>query len=156
MLSPTLEQTLRRAFAHATELRHEHVTLEHLLLALTEDQDAVVLMRAHKINVDRMRRELADGMLPGDGSSVGSDGSGARPTAGFTRLLQTAALRAQARRRDATGGDVAEPIFADCARESHTIYWLEEQEASRLDPSSYLIDFARRHEHPLPCPLEKE
>src|ERR1700751_1963719 len=40
MLSRNLEQTLHRALAEANARRHEYATLEHLLLALTEDQDA--------------------------------------------------------------------------------------------------------------------
>ena len=48
MLSPNLEQTLHRALAYANERRHEYATLEHLLLALTEDQDAVAVLQAGK------------------------------------------------------------------------------------------------------------
>ena len=39
MLSRNLEQSLHRALAIATERRHEYATLEHLLLALSEDAD---------------------------------------------------------------------------------------------------------------------
>ena len=46
MLSRNLEQSLHRALALANERRHEYATLEHLLLALTEDQDAVAVLRA--------------------------------------------------------------------------------------------------------------
>ena len=46
MLSRNLEQTLHRALALATERRHEYATLEHLLLALTEDQDASPVLKA--------------------------------------------------------------------------------------------------------------
>ena len=46
MLSRNLEQTLRQALAQANARRHEYATLEHLLLSLTEDQDAVAVMRA--------------------------------------------------------------------------------------------------------------
>ena len=38
MLSPTLETTLNRAFKLAVEKKHEFVTLEHLLLALSDDE----------------------------------------------------------------------------------------------------------------------
>ena len=46
MLSHNLEQTLHRALALANERRHEYSTLEHLLLALNDDQDAVAVLRA--------------------------------------------------------------------------------------------------------------
>ena len=46
MLSRTLEQTLHRALSYAKERRHEYATLEHLLLALTEDRDCIAVLRA--------------------------------------------------------------------------------------------------------------
>ena len=46
MLSRNLEQTLHKALAHASDRGHEYATLEHLLLALTTDQDAVAVLRA--------------------------------------------------------------------------------------------------------------
>jgi ATP-dependent Clp protease ATP-binding subunit ClpA len=58
MLTSNLEKSLHRALAHANERRHEYATLEHLLLALTEDQDAVAVLRACSVDLDRLRREL--------------------------------------------------------------------------------------------------
>ena len=56
MLSRNLEKSLHRALAHANERRHEYATLEHLLLALTEDQDAIAVLRACSVDIDRLRR----------------------------------------------------------------------------------------------------
>ena len=58
MLSRNLEKSLHRALAYANERRHEYATLEHLLLALTEDQDAVAVLRACGVDLDRLRREV--------------------------------------------------------------------------------------------------
>jgi ATP-dependent Clp protease ATP-binding subunit ClpA len=58
MLSRNLEKSLHRALAHANDRRHEFAILEHLLLALTEDQDAVAVLRACSVDLDRLRREL--------------------------------------------------------------------------------------------------
>ena len=55
MLSANLEQTLHRALAYANERRHEYATLEHLLLALTEDPDAVAVLRACGVDLERLR-----------------------------------------------------------------------------------------------------
>jgi len=44
VLSRNLEKSLHRALAYANERRHEYATLEHLLLALTEDQDALAVL----------------------------------------------------------------------------------------------------------------
>jgi len=60
MLSRNLEQSLHRALAYANERRHEYATLEHLLLALTEDQDAVAVLRACGVNLDKLRSELGE------------------------------------------------------------------------------------------------
>ena len=57
MLSRNLEKTLHRALAYANERRHEYATLEHLLLALTEDQDAIAVLRACTVDLDKLRRE---------------------------------------------------------------------------------------------------
>ena len=46
MLSRVLEKSLHRALSFATERGHEYATLEHLVLALTDDQDAVAVLRA--------------------------------------------------------------------------------------------------------------
>ena len=91
MLSHNLEQSLHKALAYANERRHEFATLEHLLLALSEDADAVAVMRACGVKIDRLRQELIrylDGDLAGLVSNRGED---AKPTAGFQRVLQRAA-----------------------------------------------------------------
>ena len=59
MLSRNLEQTLHRALAHANKRNHEYGTLEHLLLALTDDQDAVAVLRACGVDIDRLKRDVS-------------------------------------------------------------------------------------------------
>ena len=56
--SRSLEQSLHRALALANERHHEYATLEHLLLALIEDQDAAAVMRACNVDLDKLRRSL--------------------------------------------------------------------------------------------------
>jgi len=60
MLSSNLEQSLHRALANANKRRHEYATLEHLLLALTEDQDAIAVLRACGVDVNVVRRDLEE------------------------------------------------------------------------------------------------
>ena len=79
MLSRNLEQTLHRALAMASTRNHEYATLEHLLLALTEDQDAVAVMRACGVDVEKLRREFK---LRGDNeATLLLTPIGGRPTA---------------------------------------------------------------------------
>src|SRR6266850_1826073 len=120
MLSPKLEQTLHRALAHANERRHEYATLEHLLLALTEDQDAIAVFRACDLG------EYIDNQLS---NLVGSATSDAKPTAGFQRVLQRAAIHVQSSgREEVTGANVLVALFSE--RESHAVFFLQEQEMS--------------------------
>ena len=60
MLSRNLEQTLHRALALANHRHHEYATLEHLLLALTEDQDAVAVMRACNVDIEKIKQDVIE------------------------------------------------------------------------------------------------
>ncbi len=137
MLSRNLEQTLHRALAFANQRRHEFATLEHLLLALTEDQDAVAVMRACGVDLTRLREELV-GYLDNELSSLVMDRSeDAKPTAGFQRVLQRAAIHVQSSgREEVTGANVLVALFSE--RESHAVYFLQEQEMTRLDAVNYI------------------
>jgi len=58
MLSRNLENSLHRALALASDRKHEYATLEHLLMALTEDQDAIAVLRACGVDIDKLGGEL--------------------------------------------------------------------------------------------------
>src|SRR6201991_2433576 len=137
MLSRNLEQTLHRALAFANERRHEYATLEHLLLALSEDQDAVAVMRACGVNIEKLRRDLV-GYIDTELSTLKIDGiEDAKPTAGFQRVLQRAAIHVQSSgREEVTGANVLVALFSE--RESHAVYFLQEQEMTRLDAVNYI------------------
>jgi ATP-dependent Clp protease ATP-binding subunit ClpA len=137
MLSPNLEQSLHRALAHAKERRHEYATLEHLLLALADDQDAIAVMRACNVDIERLRRDLTEYVDSQLASLVGNSAGEAKPTAGFQRVLQRAAIHVQSSgREEVTGANVLVAIFSE--RESHAVYFLQEQEMSRLDAVNYI------------------
>ncbi len=137
MLSRNLEQSLHRALAQANQRRHEYATLEHLLLALTEDQDAAAVLRACGVDLDRLRRDIInylDNELAGLVSNRAGD---AKPTAGFQRVLQRAAIHVQSSgREEVTGANVLVAMFSE--RESHAVYFLQEQDMSRLDAVNYI------------------
>ena len=58
MLSPELEETLRRALSIAGERSHEFATLEHLLLALIDDEDALQVLQGCKVDIAQLRDML--------------------------------------------------------------------------------------------------
>src|SRR3954469_23289570 len=137
MLSRTLEKTLRRALALANARQHEYATLEHLLIALTEDQDAKVVLKACAVEVERLRASLMD-FLDHELSGLAVEGTvDAKPTAGFQRVIQRAAIHVQsAGRQEVTGANVLVAMFSE--RESHAVYFLQEQNMSRLDAVNYI------------------
>ncbi|CAO3418359.1 ATP-dependent Clp protease ATP-binding subunit ClpA [Azospirillum doebereinerae] len=137
MLSRNLEQTLHRALAHANERRHEYATLEHLLLALTEDSDATAVLRACGIDLDRLRAELSDYLNNELANLITNRPDDAKPTAGFQRVLQRAAIHVQSSgREEVTGANVLVALFSE--RESHAVYFLQEQEMTRFDAVNYI------------------
>src|ERR1700743_3028005 len=135
MLSRNLERTLHRALALANERHHEYSTLEHLLMALTEDQDAVAVMRACGVNLDRLRDELGKYL---DEELGGLEGDTyAKPTAGFQRVLQRAVIHVQSSgREEVTGANVLVSLFSE--RESHAVYFLQGQDMTRFDAVNYI------------------
>src|SRR5690606_36679786 len=148
MLSRNLEQTLHRALAQATARQHEYATLEHLLLALTEDQDAVAVMRACGLDIERLRRDVTKYLDTELGNLVTGGDDDTKPTAGFQRVLQRAAIHdPSSGREEVTGANVLVAMFSE--RESHAVYYLQEQEMSRLDAVNYIshgIAKAKGHE----------
>ncbi|MCH8000303.1 MAG: ATP-dependent Clp protease ATP-binding subunit ClpA [Proteobacteria bacterium] len=137
MLSANLEQTLHRALAYANERRHEYATLEHLLLALIEDPDAISVLKACGVELDRLRGEIQDYIDNELSNLITAQLGDAKPTAGFQRVLQRAAIHVQSSgREEVTGANVLVAMFSE--RESHAVYFLQEQEMSRLDALNYI------------------
>jgi ATP-dependent Clp protease ATP-binding subunit ClpA len=135
--SQDLEKSLHRALAHANERRHEFATLEHLLLALTDDPDAGSVLRACSVDVDDLRRALLDYLDDDLSNLVFDDDEDPKPTAGFQRVIQRALIHVQSSGREqVTGANVLVAIFSE--RESHAAYFLQQQEMTRLDAVSYI------------------
>ncbi|MDE2515068.1 MAG: AAA family ATPase, partial [Rhodospirillales bacterium] len=137
MLSRNLEQTLHRALSLASDRRHEYATLEHLLLGLTDDTDAATVLRACGVDLDRLRGELGE-FLDKDLAGLATDRPGdPKPTAGFQRVVQRAAIHVQSSGRDeVTGANVLVALFSE--RESHAVYFLQLQDMTRLDAVNFI------------------
>src|SRR5690348_8111014 len=135
--SRSLEQSLHRALALANERHHEYATLEHLLLALIDDQDASAVMRACNVDLDKLRRSLT-AYLESELENLITDGAeDSKPTAGFQRVIQRAVIHVQSSgREEVTGANVLVAIFAE--RESHAAYFLQEQDMTRYDAVNYI------------------
>ncbi len=137
MLSRNLEQTLHRALSFASERKHEYATLEHLLLGLAEDSDAATVLRACGVDLERLRNDLVE-FLDKDLAGLATDRPGdPKPTAGFQRVVQRAAIHVQSSGRDeVTGANVLVALFSE--RESHAVYFLQTQDMTRLDAVNFI------------------
>ena len=136
--STTLEQAIHGALALANARRHELATLEHLLMALTDEPDAARVMRACGVDLDELRKTLQD-FIDDDLSTLVTDveGSEAVPIAAFQRVIQRAAIHVQSSgRSEVTGANVLVAIFAE--RESNAAYFLQEQDMTRYDAVNFI------------------
>ncbi len=138
MLSRELEETLRRAMSNATSRSHEFATLEHLLLALTEDSDALEVLSACNVDIVELRARLVDYIETELEAIVSQNGvSDVQPTAGFQRVIQRSIIHTQSSGREmATGANVIVAIFSE--RESHAVWFLKSMNMTRLDAVSYI------------------
>ena len=132
-----LEQGLHRALAAANERHHEFATLEHLLLALTEDDDAVAVLKACDVDVSVLKGSLED-YIDNDLADLIVEGAeDSKPTAGFQRVIQRSVIHVQSSgREEVTGANVLVALFAE--RESHAVYFLQEQDMTRYDAVNYI------------------
>ncbi|MGH7084337.1 MAG: AAA family ATPase, partial [Acetobacteraceae bacterium] len=137
MLSRNLEQTLHRALALASERHHEYATLEHLLLGLVDDADAATVQRACGVDLEKLRQDLTE-FLDKDLSGLATDRPGdPKPTAGFQRVVQRAAIHVQSSgREEVSGANVLVALFSE--RESHAVYFLQLQDMTRLDAVNFI------------------
>ena len=136
--SNTLEQAIHAALALANTRRHELATLEHLLLALTDEPDAAKVMAACSVDLEDLKQTLID-FIDDDLSTLVTDveGSEAVPTAAFQRVIQRAAIHVQSSgRTEVTGANVLVAIFAE--RESNAAYFLQEQDMTRYDAVNFI------------------
>ncbi|MHA7872068.1 MAG: ATP-dependent Clp protease ATP-binding subunit ClpA [Hyphococcus sp.] len=135
--SRSLDEALHRAIALATEREHELATLEHLLLALTDDRDAAAVMRACNVDIDLLRRQLYEFIENELANLKLEDEEQAKPTASFQRVIQRAVIHVQSSgREEVTGANVLVALFAE--RESHAAHFLQAQDMTRFDAVNYI------------------
>src|SRR5579871_3624730 len=136
-LSRSLEQALHHAIKLASDRHHEYATLEHLLLALMDDTDASQVMKACNVDMEALRKTVQKYIDEDLATLVMDESEEAKPTTGFQRVVQRAVLHVQNSGRDeVTGANVLVALFSE--RESHAVYFLQEQNMSRLDAVNYM------------------
>ncbi|MEM6464838.1 MAG: AAA family ATPase, partial [Pseudomonadota bacterium] len=137
-LTPSLENALERALTAAGERDHEYATLEHLLLALTDDEDATEVLKACKVDLPQLKTSLETYIDEDLSSLIVENPSGrVQPTAAFQRVVQRAVLHVESSGRDVvSGANILISIFSE--RESHATYFLQEQDMTRYDAVNYV------------------
>ena len=138
MLSPELEETLRRALSIAGERSHEFATLEHLLLALIDDEDALQVLQGCKVDIAQLRDTLVSHIEDELSSIVNpSENLEVQPTAGFQRVVQRAIIHTQSSGRGAaTGANILIAMYSE--RESYAVWFLSSLNMTRLDAVSFV------------------
>jgi ATP-dependent Clp protease ATP-binding subunit ClpA len=157
MFSRALEISINNAFERARDKRHEFITVEHLLLALLDNPDAVEVLVACGADLNRLKIGLGifvdetTPLLP-----VGND-SDIQPTLGFQRVLQRSIIQVQtAGKTEVTGANVLVAIFGE--QESQSVYFLSQENVTRFDVVNYIshgISKVHHHHHASPSPLER-
>ena len=135
--SRSLEKALHRALALAASRKQELATLEHLLLSLTDDKDAIGVMKACGVNIEELKESLSDYIDHELANLITDNVTEAKPTASFQRVIQRAVIHVQSSgREEVTGANVLVAIFAE--RESHAAFFLQEQDMTRYDAVNYI------------------
>jgi ATP-dependent Clp protease ATP-binding subunit ClpA len=138
LISDELEGTIKRAYDRARASRHEFVSSEHLLFALTYDPEASDVLVSCGVEIDAFRAELdkfLDENIPCYPEDVGTEAGEPpepQPTMGMQFVLQLAATHVQSAGKDQMdGGNVLAAMFKD--QESHAVYFLNKSNVTRLD-----------------------
>lgn len=138
MLSKELEITLNLAFKGARSKRHEFMTVEHLLLALIDNESAADVLKSCGAKVGVLRQELVEfvdsttPLIPEADSERET-----QPTLGFQRVLQRAVFHVQSSgKSEVTGANVLVAIFSE--QESQAVYYLKQQSVARIDVVNYI------------------
>ena len=138
MLSSELEDTLRRALALAGEHAHEFATLEHLLMAMLDDDDALAVLNGCDVDIDELR-DMLNAHIEEELSAIVSNAEEleVKPTSGFQRVVQRAIIHTQSSGKGvATGANVLVALFSE--RESHAVWFLKSLNLTRLDAVTFI------------------
>ena len=137
MINQELEQNLNSAFKLAQEQKHEFVTVEHLLLSLLDNTDAIELLTSNKVNIETLKVDLEE-FIGSTTPKITSDSEiDIQPTLGFQRVIQRAVFHVQSSgKTEVKGSNVLVAIFSE--KESQSVFLLEQLGLTRLDAVSYL------------------
>ena len=138
MLSKELEKSLNGVAQEASLKRHEFVTVEHLLLALLNIDQAINVLVNVGADVEKLRAEL-EKYIDDTTPTLQMDDSerGTQTTLGFQRVVSRALFHVQSSgRKEVTGANVLVAIFSE--QESQAVYLLKSHGISRIDVVNFI------------------
>ncbi|MEC7419394.1 MAG: Clp protease N-terminal domain-containing protein, partial [Pseudomonadota bacterium] len=138
MLSKELEKSLNGVAQEASLKRHEFVTVEHLLLALLNNDQAINVLVNVGADVEKLRAEL-EKYIDDTTPTLQMDDSerGTQTTLGFQRVVSRALFHVQSSgRKEVTGANVLVAIFSE--QESQAVYLLKSHGVSRIDVVNFI------------------
>ena len=157
MISEELEVSLHMAFVEARAARHEFITVEHLLLALLDNAAAADVLKACSANIDELRRDLRKFVNENTPVFPGEDEVDTQPTLGFQRVIQRAIMHVSSgnsNKNTVTGANVLVAMFGE--KDSHAVYYLQQQGVTRLDVVNYLSHGITKTPEPPPAEPVKQ
>lgn len=137
MLSKKLEESLHKALSIAMNLRHEYATLEHLLLALTEDEDAQRVLYGCDVKIDKLKNNIENFLNNDMSALVNNNIIEIRPTSVFERVIHRAVIHAHSSgKQEVNGANVLAEIFSE--RDSYSVCFLHEQNITCMDIVNFI------------------
>jgi len=137
MLNKDLELCLNKAFHDAGMKGYEYMTVEHLLLALLDNEVALDVLRNVGADSEELRLELTNHIESTNPKSDADGSKEAQATLGFQRVLQRAVFHVQSSgKKEVGGGNVLVAVFSE--QESHAVFLLKQQGVARIDVVNYI------------------
>lgn len=147
MIAQELEISLHMAFVNARQQRHEYITVEHLLLALIDNPSAKDVLLACAADIEALRHVLIQYIEDNTPTVDGVEEVDTRPTLGFQRVIQRAIMHVQSAgdsKKEVTGANALVSIFGE--KDSHAVYFMHQQNITRLDVVNYIAHGIRKDE----------
>lgn len=147
MIAQELEISLHMAFVNARQQRHEYITVEHLLLALLDNPSAKEVLSACAADIEELRHALIQYIGDNTPTIDGVEEVDTRPTLGFQRVIQRAIMHVQSAgdsKKEVTGANALVSIFGE--KDSHAVYFMHQQNITRLDVVNYIAHGIRKDE----------
>jgi len=145
MLSKELESALTSAVNEVKRRNHEFLTLEHLLYAISIEEQGEEILEACGAEMDRLRDQLGRFFVENMETLPEGTESEVIQTLGVRRVLQRAVWQKKASGKNTVEvGDVLAAMFDE--EDSYAVYFLRTHDVSRLDILEFISHGMSMHD----------